>query len=100
MERPEKIRYTKPNTNSNRNDWYNTFQWQRLRNMYRRRNPLCEECGEAGEMVHHVKPLNQFNVWNTERGKYGSPTDIRNLQTLCNKCHRDKHPHRMPYSEM
>jgi 5-methylcytosine-specific restriction endonuclease McrA len=45
-------------------------------------NPQCVECGLAGEEVHHVIPRAQ------------APNlmyDERNVQTLCRKCHVDKH---------
>lgn len=93
MDKPDKIRYNNAQSDSNRlrSDFYNTKQWQTIRLIHRKKNPLCEECGGAGVLVHHVKPINQSNAWDTEGGKYGNPTDMRNLQTLCLKCHGMKH---------
>ena len=97
MDRPNKIRHIKqkPKGYSQSSKFYNTMQWQRIRNTFRIHNPLCKMCSDkgidkAGELVDHIKPVNQSNVWNTEHGKYGNPTDVRNLQTLCRACHTIK----------
>lgn len=42
--------------------------------------PFCRICGKAGQMVDHVKPVNEG----------GEPFDIENTQTLCNSCHARK----------
>ena len=60
--------------------------WQRLRDMYLKENPLCEECKAKGIVekateVHHKIPIEER-------------PDLRlsweNLQSLCKSCHSGK----------
>ena len=62
--------------------------WQRIRNAYARRHPLCEDCLAEGrttpmEQVHHVKPLRE-----------GGTNDWENLRSLCAACHARTHAQR------
>lgn len=66
--------------------FYNTNRWQKLRKVYRKKNPLCERCKEKGltvpaDMVHHIIPIS----------KGGSKTDWKNLEALCDTCHGKEH---------
>jgi len=59
--------------------------WRKARDLYMRRNPLCEfhlQQGQnvAGTLVDHITPLSQG----------GARLDFNNLQTLCDSCHRIK----------
>lgn len=61
-------------------------RWQRLREMYLRRHPLCEVCEREGRVtpaviVHHRKPI--------KRG--GHPLDVENLMSVCRACHDKLH---------
>lgn len=68
-------------------------QWHKVRNIYLRSNPLCEECLKGGIinkgtkdeplMVHHIIPI---------KGK-DDPNRLlmTNLMTLCVQCHATKH---------
>jgi 5-methylcytosine-specific restriction endonuclease McrA len=57
--------------------------WAKLSNHHRTRvEPLCRVCAGAGEMVHHVEPV---DVAPHRR------LDPTNLATLCNRCHAMAH---------
>ena len=65
---------------------YNTMRWQRLRDAYRTRNPLCERCVERGitkavDMVHHIRPIS----------KGGDMWAWYNLESICFECHGKAH---------
>lgn len=62
--------------------------WQRIRNAYARRHPLCEDCLAEGrttpmEQVHHILPLRE-----------GGANDWENLRSLCAACHARTHASR------
>jgi len=61
--------------------------WEKVRDSYIARHPLCELCEAAGrlvpaEHVHHVVPLFQ-----------GGTHRDSNLQALCKPCHGKQHPY-------
>ncbi len=60
--------------------FYNSKRWRALRNYFIQKNPLCSKCKRGGQCVDHIKPITMG----------GSSVDIKNLQTLCNKCHAIK----------
>lgn len=69
-----------------RHKFYNTAQWKRLRDLFFKEHPLCEECQRQGivkvsQIVDHIVPI--------ENG--GSKTDVTNLRALCQSCHNKKH---------
>jgi len=69
-----------------RHEFYATPEWRRLRDWYRARHPLCEECQRQGrvmaaELVHHKREISQG----------GEPLDVDNLQSLCRSCHSKVH---------
>ena len=60
-------------------------RWEKIRNMYIKAHPLCEECLKNGKStladeVHHVLPI-----------KRGGTHDFDNLMSLCKSCHNKKH---------
>lgn len=62
---------------------YNRARWRKLRKMQLRRQPLCEDCLEAGRVteakdVHHIIPR-----------KDGGPDAFDNFMSLC-KSHHSK----------
>ena len=66
--------------------FYNTMAWQRKRDAYRTREPLCERCIQHGrtrvaDMVHHIIPISEG----------GSKTDWNNLMSICFECHGEEH---------
>lgn len=63
-----------------RNAFYQTGQWRKLRNMFIKTQPLCIECGSVGQVVDHITPIRLG----------GDPLDMENLQTLCHRCHNSK----------
>lgn len=55
--------------------------WERLRNWFISRNPLCAHCGRLGTEVDHIQPISVA----PERR-----LSADNLQTLCHPCHMRK----------
>ena len=56
-------------------------QWRKIRALYVKAHPLCEECLKHGrtipvEQVHHIVPLSD-----------GGTHDLSNLMSLCKSCH-------------
>jgi len=73
----------KPNRDSD--PFYNTARWQRFRNWYRAKNPLCERCLDEGltvpaDMVDHIIEIRDG----------GAKLSATNAQSLCNGCHAVK----------
>ena len=60
---------------------YNTAAWRKIRKCMIRDNPICNECNrEAATVCDHITPVRLGGeFWN-----------VRNLQTLCAKCHNIK----------
>ena len=59
---------------------YQTQRWRRARSLFRKLNPLCNECGRLGSCVDHIKPVRLG----------GEFWDEENWQTLCYVCHNRK----------
>ena len=60
--------------------------WQRVRKIYLRKHPLCEECIKNDKivpavLVHHIIPIQDG----------GDRLDENNLKALCDKCHENIH---------
>ena len=73
--------------------YYNTKQWNNLRNRYIKEHPFCEMCLEEGkvklaEQVHHKT---EFLSGLTEEERWQLLTDEDNLQSLCSECHHKIH---------
>jgi 5-methylcytosine-specific restriction protein A len=65
--------------------FYNSKRWRGLRLKHIKKNPLCTICSTknittAAQCVDHIIPITAG----------GSPTDLKNLQSLCNPCHNTK----------
>jgi hypothetical protein len=58
---------------------YNTDAWRKTRLSFLARNPLCNRCGEAASIVHHIK---------TARDHPELQHDFDNLESLCFACHQ------------
>jgi 5-methylcytosine-specific restriction enzyme A len=61
---------------SSRQRGYDT-QWEKVRAVKLRRNPICEDCGVIAAMVHHKRAI----------ADGGSRYDMDNLKSLCWQCH-------------
>ena len=69
-----------------RHGFYASPEWRRVRDWYRSRYPLCEECQRQGrvtaaELVHHKREISQG----------GELLDVDNLESLCRSCHSRVH---------
>jgi len=78
--------YNKYDRDERSRKFYSSIGWQKLREMKKNDNPLCEKCKEEGrtkqaDVVDHIIPI---RVDWSKRLKYG------NLQSLCRKHHREK----------
>jgi len=62
----------------NRQYW-SSYQWRKIRNIYLRKYPLCIECGNQATEVDHIIPV-----------KLGGSNIESNLQPLCKSCHSRK----------
>ena len=90
-----KFKREKPFTYDDTNNgmmYYNSKQWKNLRNKYITDHPLCEECLIKGrsveaQQVHHRKPF----FWLSPKYRWYALLDESNLESLCIKCHNDKH---------
>lgn len=65
--------------------FYQSQRWRRVRAMYLREHPLCEECERQGvlrdaRVVDHIRQINDG----------GAPYDFANMQALCDRCHNKK----------
>ena len=63
-----------------RNKFYQSTAWRRLRGMFIKRNPLCVECESIGQVVDHIVPIKSG----------GDSLAWDNLQTMCHRCHNVK----------
>ena len=93
---PKRNTYEKHDKNAEIAKIYNTQQWKKLRLAYLMEHPLCEQCLEKGivtpaTQVHHIWEIS--NGKNIEEMK-GIAYDPKNLQSLCETCHRQEHLNR------
>jgi 5-methylcytosine-specific restriction protein A len=61
-------------------------RWVRIRRIKLQRDPLCERCQEEGLVteateVHHIIPISDG----------GDPYSMKNLMSLCHRCHMRIH---------
>ena len=61
-------------------------EWQKVQAIYKRENPLCEDCRDRGitklaDLVHHIVPIS----------KGGDRLAFSNLKSLCKACHDKIH---------
>lgn len=67
--------------------FYSSTAWKKCREAYRQTvHGLCEKCGEAGEIVHHKKPLNRKNI-----NDPNITLNFDNLRLECRSCHGFSH---------
>ena len=76
---------SRSNTPADLIKFYNSKQWRSLRQYYLQMNPLCELCNKAGYTIpaaeiDHRTPIRLG----------GQRVDVKNLQSLCKKCHARK----------
>jgi len=94
---PRRIPYARPagapmpfrtEDKSERDKFYGSSAWKRLRGTFLACNPLCEECARAGRgdveatIVHHkIERLNDPSL----------ALDWENLESSCSPCHTRRH---------
>jgi 5-methylcytosine-specific restriction protein A len=74
-----------------RQKYYNTTEWKKLRLLYLKEHPLCEECLNEGrvttaEDIHHKN--SPFKNGECNKNLF---LDYNNLMALCKLCHNKKH---------
>ena len=89
------------------NSFYQSSQWKRMRDMFikgisyhlipgkQHINGYCVQCIMDNRItkthtIDHIKPINQQNAYDTQRGRYGEPLVWENLQPLCEHCNAVK----------
>jgi len=75
-------RRSRERADHDRHEFYSTDKWERARQRYIRKQPLCEAegCEAKPTEVDHIEPLRNG----------GHPTREHNLQALCKSCHSKK----------
>jgi 5-methylcytosine-specific restriction enzyme A len=63
-----------------RNKFYHTTAWRKLRATFIKQHPLCVECDGIGQVVDHIESIKSG----------GDPLAWDNLQTMCHRCHNIK----------
>lgn len=62
---------------------YESRRWKKVRKrIFERDCGLCVKCGEPGEIVHHITPLDPSNIGDPDI-VYGDD----NLELVCRDCH-------------
>lgn len=82
----EKQRYQKTRPSASKQGY--DGDWQKIRMMYLRRNPICEECLKGNKVTPAVLVHHKIRIVDG-----GSRLDTNNLQSLCESCHNQKHRH-------
>lgn len=62
----------RPSPSAQGYDW----NWQKTRKRFLHNNPVCQNCGQWANEVHHIVPL-----------RNGGSHDEANLVALCKSCH-------------
>ena len=66
--------------------FYVSWQWQKCRAAYLKKEPLCERCGMPATQVHHKIKLTPDNIKQPEVS-----LSFDNLEALCTNCHQQEH---------
>ena len=75
--------------------FYNSKIWEDCRQyIFNKYHGLCAECEAPGEEVHHIIPLNPYNINDPD-----ITSNENNLVLLCRKCHFNKHRYTNPWKE-
>lgn len=68
--------------------FYNSDAWEKTRDAYfEHAAGLCEDCKEAGEIVHHIVHLTPQNIHDPK-----ITLSWDNLKLVCRECHSKYHP--------
>ena len=67
--------------------FYDSPQWRKTSKAYlSSKNYICEDCGGAACIVHHIRHLAPWNINDPE-----ITLDWGNLKAVCEKCHAEEH---------
>ena len=67
--------------------FYDSPEWRKTREAYLSSvNYICEDCGGAACIVHHIEHITAANVDNPE-----ITLNWDNLKAVCEKCHAEEH---------
>jgi len=75
--------YDKTSRHKERNKFYHSSRWKKVRDRQLSLNPLCinfEECGNVAEIADHIIEIK-------DKGDFFS---LDNLQSMCKSCHNTK----------
>lgn len=70
---------------------YNNTTWRKLRDLFLKEHPICQDCVAKGKItpavdIHHLRsPFKGGEV------NYGLLLDYNNLAALCKECHAERH---------
>lgn len=96
------LNYNKPqrerNTNRQATDMrrlranaYNNPEWRKLRDIYMKEHPLCEECLSQGKITPAQDIHHKESPFKNGETNHMLLLDYNNLQALCKECHGNKH---------
>ena len=83
----ESRRYEDGRKDTKERRFYNSAQWQKVRELKRRHDPLCEQCKREGkvvlaDLVHHKAEVRQ---------DWDKRLNLDCLESLCTSCHEKIH---------
>lgn len=69
--------------------YYNTSEWKQLRQAcLKRDNYTCQKCGKTGKEYTGFRDKNKLIAHHIMERKNGGKDELKNLETLCQNCHR------------
>lgn len=69
------------------NQFYNSSRWRKVRDVVMAKNNyICERCGKAAKIVHHIEHLNDSNL-----NDFNISLNEDNLMSVCIECHNFIH---------
>lgn len=81
-----------------RQKFYASTRWRQLSKLYRKFNPLCQDCLENNIVkeaidIHHIK--SPFENGLSDAQRWERMLDWNNLRSLCKECHQRNHQEKL-----
>lgn len=70
---------------------YQSSEWKKLRDIYMKEHPVCEECLAKGKITPAVDIHHKESPFKNNEVNKSLLLDYNNLQALCKECHGDIH---------